>query len=311
MSRLASFISVLLAVATLAVVFPVQAQDEGATPIAPLWTGDTRFTMLVMGMDRRPGARDTLRVRTDAMLLVSVDPYTQSLGVLHIPRDIHLTPPGTGDFIRVNTLMVEGENLQEGYGPYWAMDTFQYNLGIYIDRYVAFDFEAFVALIDAIGGVSVTTNYVINDPTYPDMDYGFDPFFLSAGTHLLDGESALKFARTRHGDNDFLRGERQMQVMTAVHERLGDADVFPQLLTQAPQLIQQYSRNVYTDLAFEEMLQLAAFIASLPPENIATNSLDQDHTLLYYLPNGTNGYIPDRAALGALMVSTFGEGYFE
>jgi LCP family protein required for cell wall assembly len=288
---------------------PTFAQD--ATPTPPPWDGTSRFTVLVMGMDRRPGARDTLRVRTDAILLVSIDPANQSIGVLHIPRDIHLTPPNTGDFVRVNTLMVEGENLQEGYGPYWAMDTIQYNLGIYIDRYVAFDFEAFIAFIDAIGGVTVTTTYTINDDIFPDMDYGFDPFHLPAGTHTLDGENALKFARTRHGDNDFFRGERQMQVVTGVLDRLSSGETFARLLSQAPQLLDQFSHNVYTDLSLDEMIQLATAAITIPRENIHTATMNQDYNLLYLLPNGTNGYIPDRGKLSQLMTETFGDNYFQ
>jgi polyisoprenyl-teichoic acid--peptidoglycan teichoic acid transferase len=277
----------------------------------PAWDGQSRFTMLILGMDRRPGARDTLQVRTDTIILASLDPATQSIGLLHIPRDLHLTPPGSDQFVRANTLMLEGEHLQEGYGPYYAMDAVQYNLGIYIDRYVLFDFEAFIELIDALGGVEITITYNISDPTYPDMHFGFDPFFLSAGRHRLDGETALKFARTRHGDNDYMRGVRQMQLLGAIHEQVARSDSLPRLMMQAPQLMQELRHNVYTDLAVQDIIYLAQYASAIPPEHVVTGAINQEHIILYALPGGTRAYIPDRTKLADLMTSVFGENYFQ
>lgn len=287
---------------------PVAAQDE--EPFYPAWDGQSRFTVLVMGMDRRPGARDTLSVRTDVMILVSIDPATQSIGMLHIPRDIHFTPVGTADFIRANTLLVEGEHLQEGYGPYYAMDTIQYNLGIYVDRYVAFDFEAFMAIIDALGGVEITTDYTISDPEYPDMNYGYDPFYLPRGTHLLDGHAALQYARTRHGDNDFVRGLRQLDVIEAVFDKVTGDDMLPYLIGLAPTLLQQLDRNIYTDLRLPDMIQLAQFVVNVPRENIHADTINLSHNMIYTTPNGSNIYIPDRTNIAELLTEVFGPDYY-
>ncbi|MEQ8672600.1 MAG: LCP family protein [Aggregatilineales bacterium] len=289
-------------------VLPAAAQDE--EPFFPAWDGQSRFTILVMGMDRRPGARDTLSVRTDVMILASIDPATQSIGMLHIPRDIHLTPVGTIDFIRANTLMVEGENLQEGYGPYYAMDTIQYNLGIYVDRYVAFDFEAFMTVIDALGGVEITSDYVINDPEYPDMNYGFDPFYLSSGTHLLDGHRALQYARTRHGDNDFVRGLRQLEVIEAVFDKVTGENMLPYLIGVAPTLLSELDRNIYTDLRLPDMIQLAQFMVNIPRENIHADTINLSHNMIYTSPDGSSIYIPDRANIAELLAEVFGENYY-
>ena len=289
---------------------PALAQDDDDTPYFPAWDGESRFTMLIMGMDRRPGARDTLRVRTDVMILASIDPQTNSLGLLHIPRDIHLTPAGTGDFIRVNSLLVEGEELQEGYGPYYAMDTIQYNLGMYVDRYVAFDFEAFINIIDALGGIEITTDYTIDDPTYPDMNYGFDPFYLPRGTHTLDGYTALQYARTRHGDNDFVRGLRQLDVIEAVFDRVSGDDMLPYLIGLAPTLLTELQSNIYTDLQLQDMMMLAQFMINIPRENISGNTINLSHNMTYTLPGGTTVYIPDRTNISELLEEVFGENYY-
>ncbi len=294
-------------------VIPALAQDDNTTqeqPYFPAWDGESRFTILIMGMDRRPGARDTLRVRTDVMILLSIDPQTQSIGMLHIPRDIHLVPPNSPNFIRANTLMVEGEELQTGIGPYYAMDTMQYNFGMYVDRFIAFDFEAFIAIIDALGGVEITTTYTINDPEYPDMNYGLDPFFLSRGTHLLDGRTALQYARTRHGDNDFVRGLRQLEVIEAVYERVTGDGMLPYLVGLAPTLLDQLDRNIYTDLQLPDMIQLAQFASNVPFDNIASDTINVSHNMTYTLPSGNSVFIPDRENIDELLVEVFGENYY-
>jgi LCP family protein required for cell wall assembly len=297
----------LLALFTLVMaVAPAAAQDEEA---APAWDGTSRFTLLIMGMDRRPGDGDTLVTRTDANMLVSYDPATNSLGILHIPRDLHFAPPGTERLVRVNTLLQEGELIQEGYGPYYVMDTLQYNLGIYIDRFVMFDFEAFITVVDAIGGIEVTITYTIDDPQYPNMSGGFDPFFLPPGTHRLDGYDALRFARTRHGDNDFVRGIRQMQVIEAIYTRLAEDGIMARLMPQADVLMDSLRENVYTDLALEDMLMLGLALADVPSENIATGGINSDSIVTYAQPSGRSIYVPDRTRLADLMIEVFGDNY--
>lgn len=301
--------AVLALVVLLALSLTVAAPALAQTATPPAWDGLSRFTVLVMGMDRRPDMGRSISVRTDVMIVVSLNPEDQSIGMLHIPRDIHLTPYNTVDFIRANSLLITGELMQEGSGPYYAMDTVQYNLGIYIDRYLMFDFRAFEAVVDAIGGIEITTDYIISDPEYPDMNYGFDPFYLPAGTHLLDGHRALQFARTRHGDNDFVRGIRQLQVMQAVQDRVANGGLLPSLIRQAPTLFSQLQGNVYTDLTLDDIVQLAMYVVQVPQDKIRTGTINTDYNLIYALPNGRNAYIPDRARLAELMVEIFGDNY--
>lgn len=289
----------------------VSAQDDDESLTLPPWDGQRRFTILVMGMDRRPGARDNLNVRVDAILLISVNPADSSIGMLHIPRDLHMPTPYTDKYLRVNTLMIEGERLQEGYGPYYAIDTLQYNLGMYIDRYVAFDFEAFISVVDALGGIDIYVPYSIIDDNFPDMNYGYDPFYLSVGWHHLSGYDALRFARTRHMDSDVMRGNRQMQVVSAIHERIAGGNMLSDLIKQAPALMESLSGNVYTDLALPEIIQLGSFAVAVDSETLLTGSIDEDYRLYYAIPNGGTQYIPNRELLPELLVDVFGEGYFE
>jgi polyisoprenyl-teichoic acid--peptidoglycan teichoic acid transferase len=278
-------------------------------PASKAWDGKSRYTVLVLGMDRRPGARDTLSTRTDVMILVSFDPATRTIGMLHIPRDIHLALPDSGELVRVNTLLVLGEQKAIGYGPYYAMETLQANLGMYIDAYIAFDFEAFITLIDAMGGVVMDIPYEIYDATYPDMNFGYDPFYINAGVQTLDGRTALKYARTRHGDNDYVRGQRQMAVMTAVKDRLTDSLVLQSMLSQVPSLVTELDGNVYSNIAFDQLTFLGLVMLESKP-SVVTGGINTSNSFEYNTPNGVVR-IPDREKLAQLLVDTFGSDYWK
>jgi len=291
-------------------VFPAAAQQQPALPTElAVWDGQSRFNILVLGMDRRPGANDNLNARTDAVLLVSFDPLSESIGVLHIPRDMHLALLENGELVRINTLMVRGERQLTNFGPFFAMDTVQANFGMFIDAYIAFDFIAFQDFIDLIGGVTVDVPVPIRDDRFPDMNFGFDPFFIPRGVQQLDGDLALKYARTRHADNDYLRGERQLQVLMSVRDQLSDPKVVQSLVQNARQLVQSFDGHFYTNIPTEQMVFLGLSMMLVQPENIRTAVLNEDYSFAYGTSEGIVR-IPDRELLPQLLTDVFGEDYW-
>ncbi len=282
--------------------------SDGRTFALTPWNGVSRFTILAVGLDRRPGETG-LAYRTDTMMLVSVDPATNSIGILSVPRDLYVEVPGYSSLQRVNTPMVLGELRQPGSGPELAMQTVQYNLGIRVHDYVAVDFQAFEQFVDAIGGIDIDIPYNISDPLYPSMNYGYDPFYIQAGQQHLDGETALKYARTRHGDNDFQRAQRQQLVLYAIRDRLLNPELLPQLIVQSPSLWAAVDGKVYTGLTLDQIIQLGLYIKDIPAENIRTGVINQAYTVNYTTPQGAQVLVPDRARLGQLMVEVFGENY--
>ncbi len=283
---------------------------DGSEIIITPWDGQSRFTVLVMGLDRRPGETG-LAYRTDTMMLVSLDPATNSLGVLSIPRDLYVSVPGYGELQRVNTPMVLGELQRRGFGPELAMQTVQYNLGMRVHDYVAVDFNGFIQFIDTIGGITVETTYTINDPQYPSMNYGYDPFYLPPGVHELDGATALKFARTRHGSSDFRRAQRQQQVLYAVRDRLLEPGALANLIVNAPSLWVDFQENVSTGLTLDQIIQLTLYLKDIPEENISTGVISEQYVFNYSTPSGAAVLVPDRNRIGPLMVDVLGETYNE
>jgi len=293
-------------------IMPVSAQSEVCQRDneRAAWDGQSRFNILVLGMDRRPGARDNLNARTDAIMLVSFDPASGQLGILDIPRDMHFAVLNMNDeLLRVNTLLVEGETLAEGCGPFFAMETLQLNLGMYIDAYIAFDFVAFIDFVDAIGGVTIDVPAPINDPTYPDMNYGTRPLFIPAGEQEMDGATALAYARTRHSDNDYERGERQLEVILSIRQQLGQRGVVQDFVEALPALLNAVDGHFYSNLTPEQLSYLGLSMMNLDLENITTASLDLDYSF-DYVAGGERVRVPDRELIVELLIATFGEDYW-
>lgn len=282
--------------------------EDGRSIVLEPWNGTSRFTVLVMGLDRRPDETG-LAYRTDTMMLVSIDPATQSLGILSIPRDLYVEVPGYGQLQRVNSAMVLGELRQPEFGPQLAMQTVQYNLGMRVHDYLAVDFNTFITFVDSIGGIDVDVPYNINDPQYPNMYYGYDPLFIRAGFQHFDGTMALKYARTRHTSNDFDRARRQQDVLYAIRDRILDLDMLPQLIVQSPSLWREVNDGISTGLSLEQMIHLALYLKEVPVENIRTGVIDSNYIIGYMTPQGASVLVPNRERIGSLMVEVFGQNY--
>jgi LCP family protein required for cell wall assembly len=279
---------------------------NGESMVIQRWDGNERFTVLVMGMDQRPGEFGTA-YRTDTMILISLDPKTNRVGMLSIPRDLFVDIPGYG-LQRVNTAYGLGELSGPGGGPQLAMQTIQYNFGIRVNEYVVVNFESFIKVIDLIGGVNVYVDQAIYDPEYPDMNYGYDPFYIEAGWHQMDGTTALKYARTRHSTDDIDRGRRQQQVLYAIRDKVTAMDMIPKLAPQAYSLWAELNAGVDTGLSLEQILQLAWWVKDIPSSNYTNKVLGWE----YVTPTRWEGMdilVPTRNKLGPLMVEVFGADY--
>lgn len=286
---------------------PIGGALEGnAMEIHP-WDGENRLTILLMGMDNRPGQQRTV-CRTDTMIIVSIDPETKSIGMLSIPRDTYVEVPNYG-LERINTACVLGNLERPGYGPELAMQTVQYNFGIRINDYLMVDFNAFMSIIDRIGGIDVVVSKTIDDPSYPDMNYGYDPFYIEAGPHHLDGATALKYARSRHTSDDVDRQRRQQEVISAVREQALSMDNWDQLILQAPGIWADLDDGIETSLSLDQIIELALFARDIPDQNVHKDIVSWEYLFSYKTPGGASVLVPRRSDLGVLMIEVFGENY--
>jgi LCP family protein required for cell wall assembly len=286
---------------------PVPTIGEGQPtptliPTTELSEPSERVNVLLMGIDRRPG--EPFISRTDTMMLMSIDPVNDTASILSIPRDLYVVVPGRGRD-RINTAFVYGSagNNPAG-GAQLAMQTVEYNLGVPIHHYLLVDFSAVIGGIDAIGGIDLYVPYNIYDPTFPDMNYGFDPLYIEAGQQHLDGTTALKYARTRHQDNDFYRASRQQQVVLAVRDKILGLG-FAEMMRQAPGMYQQLDQGIRTDLSLDEIIRLATAAADIPSENIRNEVLDQNYVSNYSTPTGASVLVPINETISPLVQEMF------
>ena len=205
---------------------PLQAVSG---PTADPWDGKNRVTILIMGLDYRDweGGGPS---RTDTMILFTVDPVTNTAGILSIPRDLWVNVPGYG-YYKINQAYYIGEaNNLPGGGPALAVETVKETLGVDINYYAQIDFDAFVKFIDEIDGVKLDIPAEIDLYTIG----GDKVVKLEPGRYTLPGNIALAYARNRYTEgSDFDRAKRQQQVIMAVRDRILSFDMLPKLITRS------------------------------------------------------------------------------
>jgi LCP family protein required for cell wall assembly len=216
-------------------------------------------TLLVMGIDlpldlpEHSSPDDVFAGRSDTMLLMRIDPSTESVNVLSIPRDTQVEIPGEG-IDKVNYANMLG-------GAELAAQVVSQNLNsVTIDRYVRVSTGAFRELVDVMGGIET---FVPERMEYQDQTQGLY-IDLQPGWQVLNGEQAEQFARFRNDENgDIGRVQRQQQLIRALRKKLTE----PTMLTRIPQVIQLFQKYVDTNLTPEEMFALAHFGLNLEQDN--------------------------------------------
>jgi len=265
----------------------------------PNWEESERINILLMGVDKRP---DEFISRTDTMILVTVDPATGKAGMLSVPRDLWVTIPGYGEN-RVNMAYYLGEkDAYPGGGPALAMKTLQYNLGVPLHFYVRVDFDGFRRIVDTLGGIDIDVPQAIDDPDYPDMNYGVEPFHVEPGPQHMDGFTTLKYARTRATlGADFDRAKRQQMLLLAIREKALAIDVIPKI----PELWTTMAGTAQTDLQLVDILELAKMSDRIKGDNIQAAVIDRSMTVDYKTNTGAQVLLPVRERLRPVIEQMF------
>ncbi len=286
------------------IVADLPSQVQAAVPTLappPNVAAGERINILLLGIDRRVDEEGPWR--TDTMIVATLDPKTKSAGMLTIPRDLYvpIPAPGAGEN-RINTANFYGDSSNyPGGGPALAEKTVEYNFAIPIHYYVLVDFDGFRKIIDALGGIEIDVPETIDDPEYPTEDYGITHLYIPAGRQHMNGDLALKYARSRKSTSDFDRSRRQMQVIVATRDKALKINA----LAQAPQLLAQLRDAVETDMTPEQMLSLAPLAAQIRSDNIKSRSIDLTMSYEIKLNTGADVLWPDREKIGALIQEMF------
>lgn len=253
-----------------------------------------RITFLLLGVDQRPD--DPSAPRTDNIIVLTVEPETGEVGMVSVPRDMFVSMPGFDYSGKINTAYPIGENSNyPGGGGALAKKTVSELLGYPIDYYVKINFDGFVKIVDLIGGIDVVVPRTIHDEEFPTIDYGIETFHIEAGPQHLDGETALKYARTRHADDDFQRAQRQQQVLLAIKDKLIENKLMTTL--HLLELIRVMSDSVEHDIPPTELPGLLNLASKMQIGDIDQLVLDTRFTQI--VTDDTYGWIlvPNRAKI--------------
>lgn len=239
--------------------------------------------ILLIGVDKRPSETDG--ARSDTMILVHLDPQGKWASMLSIPRDSVATIPHVGR-AKINAAYSSGfTNAVTIYGAGTAPDaagaaltaeTVENFLGVTVDYTAQVDFHGFETLVDIIGGVLIDVPLPLLDPEYPTEDYGVERIYIPAGLQVLDGRTALIYARSRHAGTDFDRSKRQQAVLRAVLDQVRARGLLENI-TALPQWAELLEQNIRTTLPINSLGMingLATLARELKGDRVAQFSIN-------------------------------------
>lgn len=255
---------------------------------------------------------------TDTIILFSISKNPSKATMISLPRDLYLVDRQ----LKINHAFLEGS--QKGgtrEGLEMAKDVISQVSGVEIDYVVLVDFSGFTKLIDALGGIDVEVERSFVDSKYPipgkendlcsgDPKYAcrYETISFEKGVQKMDGNTALKFARSRHSQdilegNDLARAARQQKIITAIKNKVLSTELIfnPDKVTEIIRIVEN---SIVTDLSLEQgaVITRLAFDAR---DNLSTNVLGNE--LLYEPPISPRRYFGQYVLLPKLGEKNFGD----
>ena len=218
----------------------------------------------------RPGAGHPGENLTDTIIIFHFEP-NQKLAVISLPRDLLVKIPETQNYTKINQLYELG-------GTEILKQKTEEITGLSVDRYVLIDLTAVKETVDFVDGVNIFVPQDINDPLFPGPNYSYEAFALKAGWRYLDGETALKYIRTRYSkQGDFDRMTRQQQILLALKQKVLSFNPLFDLPVYL-KIFQSLNEHIQTDLTLLEIKSLWQTGQKIEPSQIINLTIDKERT---------------------------------
>ncbi len=236
-------------------------------------------------------------VRTDTMIIVSLNTETGTVSMINLPRDLFVYIP-SGKMGRLNTAFGIGKNIgwEPGGGFGLLRQTIFYNFGINVHYYARANFSGFKSIIDRLGGVDIAVDCTYRD-LYPVTrtetgvaeGSAYDWRTLDVGYYTFDGFDALWYARTRRYTDDLDRGRRQQLLLRAMWRKARSNG----LISTVPAIWGELEEVIDTNLPFNAMLGLLPHILELDLDRIQNFTFRRIyHTQNWRTPSGDSVLLP-------------------
>ncbi len=250
---------------------------------------EERLNILLLGTagQGKPGQN-----LTDTLIVLSLNPQSGQVALLSLPRDLYVSVPFLNFGTKINSVYQLGLN-NAGQDQHAAAEiilkTIEDTTSLKLHYYVILNFNGFEKIIDSLDGVNIENERDIYDARYPGPNYSYETFALPKGFQHLDGATALKYVRVRHGDpeGDFGRAKRQQQVMEAAKNKFFSAGTLLNIFS-LNEIFNALGENIVTDIAPEEIagfLELAKNLDTRNATNVVLDAWKKDSLLkVYHVP---------------------------
>lgn len=227
-------------------------------------------SILILGVDdsekRGQGADNS---RTDALMLATLNNKTKTVKLVSIPRDSYVYIPHIGYNDKINHAHARGGTLA-------SIETVEELFDIPIDYYLRVNFNAFIDIVDALGGIEAEVPYAMLEKD----EFDRNTVNLQPGLQTLGGREALALARTRKQDNDIERGKRQQEIIQAIASK---ASSFTSI-SKYDDILEAVGNNMKTDMTFTEMKSFFSYLSDGMPriDTLTLEGYDDMSTGVYY-----------------------------
>ena len=275
----------------------LQAPTAIPTRIPPITRNHDLVNIAILGSDQEVAGDNT--IRTDTMIIVSINRDTGTVSMLSLPRDLFVYIPSLG-MQRLTVAFGRGENYGWTGGGFGLFrDTMIYNFGINVHFYAKVDITGLEGIINLLGGVNVAVDCAIQDyyPIKPieELDLTKDIYenyqlrTMNVGYYHLNGFDAQWYARSRKNSSDFDRGRRQQQLLRGIFRQAlnqGQLGNLPTLWNQGMELVE-------TDMTLNQALTLVPIALTLNDSQIESFTfIPTYHTQSWTTPDGSNVQLP-------------------
>lgn len=260
---------------------------------------NNRINFLLLGVG---GAGHDGPQLTDTIIFASVRPSDKAIGMMSIPRDLTVPVPDEG-WRKINAVNALAEAKNQGSGPEATAEVVTSIINQEINYYFKVDFDGFAELIDELGGLDVYVENSFSDYEYPvpDMedancgatvastdetgavievpDYScrFETISFQEGWTQMNGETALAYVRSRHGNNgeasDFARSRRQQNLLISLKEKILSLDTISHP-SKISSILKALEEHIQTNLTLGELITLGREYGNVEREKIVNQVLD-------------------------------------
>jgi len=226
---------------------------------------DSTFDILLLG---------TNGAHTDTIVVASINVEKEKVTLFSIPRDLY----------------INGRRINEYY-YYYGVDQLERMVssvtGLQIDKYAKVDLSGFEEIVDEIGGVDIYVDKALYDGYYPNGQGGYDPYSIEPGQYHMDGEEALRYARSRKSTTDFDRAGRQQKVLSALRTKVTQLDSIMEM-KDLTEIFQTALSTTETDV---DLLDAVSYYYDYRDFDLQTGFVLTSSNYLYSKINESGAYI--------------------